>query len=99
MHKITLLSGDGIGPEVTGAAVRLIEAAGVEVEWENFFIGAEALNRYGDPLPQTVIDSILRNRVALKGPTGTPIGSGFASVNVGLRKRLDLYANLRPVKN
>jgi isocitrate dehydrogenase (NAD+) len=99
MHKITLIPGDGIGPEVTGAAVRIIEAAGVEVEWENFFIGAEALNRYGEPLPQPLIDSIKRNGVALKGPVGTPIGSGFASANVALRKKLDLYANLRPVKN
>jgi isocitrate dehydrogenase (NAD+) len=99
MHKITLIPGDGIGPEVTGAAVRIIEAAGVEIEWENFFIGAEALSRYGDPLPQNLIDSIKRNRVALKGPVGTPIGSGFSSANVALRKRLDLFANLRPVKN
>ena len=99
MHKITLIPGDGIGPEVTGAAVRVIEAAGVEVEWENFFIGAEALNRFGDPLPPQLIDSIKQNRVALKGPVGTPIGSGFASANVRLRKGLDLYANLRPVKN
>src|SRR5919198_4533352 len=97
-HKITLIPGDGIGPEVTGAVVRVIEAAGVEVEWESFVAGAEALSRFGDPLPEPVLDSIKRNRVALKGPLTTPIGTGFTSVNVRLRKTLDLYANLRPVK-
>lgn len=99
MHTITLIPGDGIGPEVTEATVRVIEAVGVKVTWESFIIGAEAIEKYSDPLPQKLIDSIKRNRVALKGPVGTPIGSGFTSVNVGLRKKLDLYANLRPVKN
>lgn len=99
MHKITLIPGDGIGPEVTNAVVRIIEAAGVKVEWDSFLIGAAAIAEYGDPLPASLIESIKTNRVALKGPVGTPIGSGFASVNVGLRKKLDLYANLRPVKN
>jgi isocitrate dehydrogenase (NAD+) len=99
MHKITLMPGDGIGPEVTNAAVRVIEATGVKIEWESFAIGAAAIAKFGEPLPQPLIDSIQRNKVALKGPVGTPIGSGFTSVNVGLRKRLDLYANLRPVKN
>ncbi|HEY0372833.1 MAG TPA: isocitrate dehydrogenase (NAD(+)), partial [Thermoanaerobaculia bacterium] len=98
-HKITLLPGDGIGPEVTAAVVQIIECAGVDVEWEKYFVGAEALSRFGDPLPQEVLDSILRNRVALKGPVTTPIGTGFASINVRLRKTLDLYANLRPVKS
>ena len=98
-HKITLLPGDGIGPEVTASVVAIIECAGVDVEWENFFVGAEALSRFGDPLPQDVLDSILRNKVALKGPVTTPIGTGFASINVRLRKTLDLYANLRPVRN
>lgn len=98
-HKITLLPGDGIGPEVTAAVVQIIECAGVDVEWEKYFVGAEALARSGDPLPQEVLDSILRNRVALKGPVTTPIGTGFASINVRLRKTLDLYANLRPVKS
>ena len=98
-HKITLLPGDGIGPEVTAAVVQIIECAGVEVEWEKFVVGAEALARLGDPLPQEVLDSILRNKVALKGPVTTPIGTGFASINVRLRKTLDLYANLRPVKS
>ncbi|HET8772879.1 MAG TPA: isocitrate dehydrogenase (NAD(+)) [Thermoanaerobaculia bacterium] len=98
-HKITLLPGDGIGPEVTAAVVQIIECAGVDVEWEKYFVGAEALTRFGDPLPQDVLDSILRNRVALKGPVTTPVGTGFASINVRLRKTLDLYANLRPVKS
>jgi len=99
MHKITLIPGDGIGPEVTNATVRVIEATGIKVEWESFLIGASAIAEYGDPLPMPLIDSIKSNRIALKGPVGTPIGGGFASVNVGLRKKLDLYANLRPVKN
>ena len=98
-HKITLLPGDGIGPEVTAAVVSIIECAGVDVEWEKYFVGAEALTRSGDPLPQEVLDSILRNKVALKGPVTTPIGTGFSSINVRLRKALDLYANLRPVKS
>ncbi|HKR66105.1 MAG TPA: isocitrate dehydrogenase (NAD(+)) [Thermoanaerobaculia bacterium] len=97
-HKITLLPGDGIGPEVTAAVVQIIECAGVDVEWEKYFVGAEAIARSGDPLPQDVLDSVLRNKVALKGPVTTPIGTGFASINVRLRKTLDLYANLRPVK-
>jgi isocitrate dehydrogenase (NAD+) len=98
-HKITLLPGDGIGPEVTAAVVQIIECSGVDVEWEKFFVGAEAISRFGDPLPQDVLDSILRNKVALKGPVTTPVGTGFASINVRLRKTLDLYANLRPVKS
>jgi isocitrate dehydrogenase (NAD+) len=98
-HKITLLPGDGIGPEVTAAVVQIIECAGVDVEWEKYFVGAEAISRVGDPLPQEVLDSILRNKVALKGPVTTPIGTGFTSINVRLRKVLDLYANLRPVRS
>lgn len=98
-HRITLLPGDGIGPEVTASVVAIIEAAGVKVEWEKFVVGAEALARHGDPLPQAVLDSILRNKVALKGPVTTPVGTGFTSINVRLRKTLDLYANLRPVKS
>jgi isocitrate dehydrogenase (NAD+) len=97
--KVTLIPGDGIGPEITGAVVRIIEASGVAIEWESFIAGAEALSRYGDPLPQTVLDSIKQNRIALKGPLTTPVGTGFTSVNVRLRKTLDLYANLRPVRN
>jgi isocitrate dehydrogenase (NAD+) len=98
-HRITLIPGDGIGPEVTGATVSVIRAAGVEIEWEPFVVGAEALSRFGDPLPQNLIDSIKKNKVALKGPVMTPIGTGFVSSNVRLRKALDLYANLRPIKS
>lgn len=97
--KITLIPGDGIGPEVTGAAISVMRAAGFQAEWEPFVVGAEALTKYGDPLPQNLIDSIRGTRVALKGPAITPIGSGFVSANVRLRKALDLYANLRPVKS
>jgi isocitrate dehydrogenase (NAD+) len=97
-HKITLLPGDGIGPEVTASVVSIIECAGVDVEWEKYFVGSEAIARFNDPLPQDVLDSILRNKVALKGPVTTPVGTGFASINVRLRKTLDLYANLRPVR-
>jgi len=96
-HKVTLIPGDGIGPEITAAVVRIIEAPGVDIEWESFVAGAEALTRFGDPLPEQVLESIKRNKVALKGPLTTPVGTGFASVNVRLRKTLDLYANLRPV--
>src|SRR6184192_2617912 len=98
-HKITLLPGDGIGPEVTASVVAIIECAGVDVEWEKYFVGSEAISRYGDPLPPEVLESILRNKVALKGPVTTPIGTGFQSINVRLRKALDLYANLRPVRS
>lgn len=97
-HTITLIPGDGIGPEVTAAVVRIIEAAGVEVAWETHFAGAQALEKFGDTLPQDLLDSILHNKIALKGPITTPVGKGFTSVNVGLRKTLDLYANLRPVR-
>jgi isocitrate dehydrogenase (NAD+) len=98
-HTITLIPGDGIGPEVTAATLRVIEAAGVEIRWEKYAAGAEALGQFGTPLPDNLLASIRRTRVALKGPVTTPIGTGFTSVNVGLRKALDLYANLRPVKS
>jgi isocitrate dehydrogenase (NAD+) len=98
-HKITLLPGDGIGPEVVAAVVAILEAAGVDIEWEKYHVGAEAIALSGDPLPPEVLESVLRNRVALKGPVTTPIGTGFQSINVRLRKSLDLYANLRPVKS
>ncbi len=98
-HKITLLPGDGIGPEVTASVVAIIECTGVDVEWEKYVVGAEALSRFNDPLPKEVLDSILANKVALKGPVTTPVGTGFSSINVRLRKTLDLYANLRPVKS
>src|SRR5215471_18333082 len=97
-HRITLIPGDGIGPEVAGATVSVLRAAGVSIQWESFVVGAEALSKYGDPLPGDLIDSIRRNKVALKGPVMTPIGTGFVSSNVRLRKELDLYANLRPIK-
>ncbi len=97
-HTITLIPGDGIGPEVTSAVVRIIEAAGVEVAWETHYAGAQALEKFGTTLPDDLLASIKRNTVALKGPITTPIGKGFTSVNVGLRKTLDLYANLRPVR-
>ena len=98
-HTITLIPGDGIGPEVTAAVVRILEAAGVSIEWERHDAGSTAVAKTGKPLPQELIDSIRRNKVALKGPVTTPIGEGFTSVNVGLRKSLDLFANLRPVWN
>lgn len=97
-HTITLIPGDGIGPEVSSAVVHIIEAAGVEVEWETYYAGAQALAKFGNTLPDELLDSIKKNKVALKGPITTPIGKGFTSVNVGLRKVLDLYANLRPVR-
>ena len=97
-HNITLIPGDGIGPEIIAATVRTIEASGVEIKWETHIIGAQALEKYGTTIPDTTIESIKRNKVALKGPLMTPIGKGFTSVNVGLRKALDLYANVRPVK-
>jgi isocitrate dehydrogenase (NAD+) len=97
-HKITLIPGDGIGPEIIAATVRIIEASGVDVEWETHIMGAQALEKYGTTLPEDTIESIRRNKVALKGPQMTPVGKGFTSVNVGLRKALDLYANVRPVR-
>jgi isocitrate dehydrogenase (NAD+) len=97
-HIITLIPGDGIGPEIVAATVRVIEATGVDIEWETHIIGAQALEKYGTTIPDATIDSIKKNKVALKGPLTTPIGKGFTSVNVGLRKALDLYANVRPVK-
>jgi isocitrate dehydrogenase (NAD+) len=98
-HTITLLPGDGIGPEVTEAVVRILKASGVSIEWDHHLAGVVAFARTGQALPVELVDSIRRNKVALKGPVTTPIGQGFTSVNVGLRKALDLYANLRPVWN
>jgi len=98
-HHVTLIPGDGIGPEVSAAVLRIIEASGVEIEWERFVVGGHAQDLAGSSLPDEVIESVRRNRVALKGPVATPIGTGFESVNVRLRKVLDLYANLRPVRN
>jgi len=97
-HTITLIPGDGIGPEIVAATVRIIEATGVDIDWETHILGAQAQEKYGSTLPESTIESIRRNKVALKGPQMTPIGKGFTSVNVGLRKALDLYANVRPIK-
>jgi isocitrate dehydrogenase (NAD+) len=98
-HKITLIPGDGIGPEVTEATLKVIEAAGIEVEWEIVNAGAEAYHKTGKHLPDELLGSIQRNHVAIKGPISTPIGEGFPSINVTLRKALNLYANFRPIKN
>ncbi len=97
-YKITLIPGDGIGPEVSLAAKRCIESTGVDIEWEEFVAGEEAIKHFGTPLPEHIIDSIKRNKVAIKGPIVTPVGSGFRSVNVQLRHALDLYSCLRPAK-
>ena len=98
-HKITLIPGDGIGPEVTTAAKKIIDACGVNIEWDVVEAGADVMETYNTPLPEHVIDSIKKNKVALKGPITTPIGTGFRSVNVALRQTLNLYANIRPVKS
>jgi isocitrate dehydrogenase (NAD+) len=98
-HTITLIAGDGIGPEVTAAVVRVLDGAGFKAEWEPHLAGVLALEKHGDTLPAELLDSIRRNKVALKGPVTTPVGGGFTSVNVGLRKALDLFVNLRPVWN
>ncbi len=98
-HVITLIAGDGIGPEVTAAVVKVLDCAGLQVDWEPHLAGVLALEKHGDTLPAELLDSIVRNKVALKGPVTTPVGGGFTSVNVGLRKALDLFANLRPVWN
>lgn len=98
MYKVTLIPGDGVGPEVVDAARKCIEATGVKIEWEKVDAGADIMDKYGTPLPEKVIDSIKKNRVALKGPITTPVGTGFRSVNVALRQKLDLYACLRPCK-
>ncbi len=97
-HKVTLIPGDGIGPEVSLAAKRCIEATGVKIDWEEVSAGADSLAKTGELLPESVLDSIRKNRVALKGPIITPIGEGFRSVNVAIRQALDLYACLRPAK-
>jgi isocitrate dehydrogenase (NAD+) len=98
-HRVTLIPGDGIGPEVTQAAVRILEATGLKFEWEIFQAGAEAFEKYREYIPKELIQSIERTHVALKGPVSTPVGGGFASINVELRKRFELYANFRPIRN
>jgi isocitrate dehydrogenase (NAD+) len=97
-YDVTLIPGDGIGPEIAAAARRVLEATGVQFNWEVQRAGEETISEMGTPLPPAVLDSIRRTRVALKGPITTPIGTGFRSVNVALRKELDLYANLRPAR-
>lgn len=99
MHNITLIPGDGIGPEITDSVVKIIEKAGVQINWDIQMAGADVAEKEGTPLPDRVINSIKKNKIALKAPVTTPIGKGFRSVNVQLRKELDLYANLRPCKN
>ncbi|MCK4492351.1 MAG: hypothetical protein KAU03_06980, partial [Candidatus Altiarchaeales archaeon] len=99
MNKITVIPGDGIGPEVIDSALSLIEAAGANIEFERVDAGENVMKKEGTPLPEYVFDSIRKNKVALKGPITTPVGSGFRSVNVALRKELDLYANVRPAKS
>ena len=99
MHNITLIKGDGIGPEISDAVLRIIDAAGVKINWDVQTAGADVIETDGVPLPERVLESVKRNKVALKTPVTTPIGKGFRSVNVELRKELDLYANLRPCYN
>jgi isocitrate dehydrogenase (NAD+) len=98
-HRITLIPGDGIGPEVTQATVRILEATGVKFEWETFMAGAEAFEKYHEYIPKELTESIERTHVGLKGPVTTPIGGGFASINVALRQKFELYANFRPIRN
>lgn len=96
IHNITLIPGDGIGPEISEAAKRVIDATGLDIRWEVVQAGEAVIGRYGTPLPDNVLESIRKNRVALKGPLTTPVGKGFRSVNVTLRQELELYANVRP---
>jgi isocitrate dehydrogenase (NAD+) len=98
-YQVTLIPGDGIGPEVASAARRAVDATGVAIDWETVELNSEVILKTGESLPRYVIDSLERTRVGLKGPVTTPIGGGFASVNVALRKRLDLFANVRPVRS
>jgi len=98
-HRITLIPGDGIGPELIEATRRVLEATGLAFDWDTVEAGADVMDKYGTPLPETVLDSIRANGVALKGPITTPVGTGFRSVNVAIRQALDLYANLRPARS
>lgn len=99
MHRITLINGDGIGPEISQSVMSIIKASGLEIDWDIQTAGADVIEKEGTPLPKRVLDSVKENKVALKAPVTTPIGKGFRSVNVQLRKDLDLFANLRPCKN
>jgi isocitrate dehydrogenase (NAD+) len=98
-HRVTLIPGDGIGPELAEATTRVLDATGVGFEWERVEAGESAIAEYGTPLPDHVLESVKRNKIGLKGPITTPVGGGFRSVNVGLRQALGLYANLRPAKS
>ncbi|HLW55169.1 MAG TPA: isocitrate dehydrogenase (NAD(+)) [Candidatus Angelobacter sp.] len=98
-HRVTLIPGDGIGPEVTSATVRILDAAGAKIGWETFAAGSEAYRKYQEYIPRELIESIERTGVGLKGPVTTPIAGGFSSINVALRKRFELYANFRPIRN
>src|SRR5689334_19145586 len=97
-RTVTLIPGDGIGPAITDATVRLLEAAGAPITWDRQIAGMTAVKELGDPLPEATLESIRRTKLALKGPLETPVGKGFRSINVALRKEFDLYANLRPAK-
>ncbi len=99
MPEVTLIPGDGIGPEITSVVKEVFKALNVKIDWEVVNAGVSVIDRYGTPLPEKVLDSISRNKIALKGPITTPVGSGFRSVNVAIRKKLNLFANLRPVKS
>ncbi|MBP3820074.1 isocitrate/isopropylmalate dehydrogenase family protein [bacterium] len=99
MHNITLINGDGIGPEICESVLKIIKSSGLEINWDIQTAGADVIEQEGTPLPERVLDSIRKNKIALKAPVTTPIGKGFRSVNVQLRKALDLYANLRPCRN
>src|SRR5205807_10166259 len=98
-RAITLIPGDGIGPEVSRAVVRILESTGLRFDWEEFSAGADAYQRFGQYIPKRLIESLERPRLGLKGPVTTPIGEGFQSINVALRKRFELFANFRPIRN
>src|SRR6187551_2998239 len=98
-HRVTLIPGDGIGPELAEATTRVLDATGIGFEWETVEAGESAIAQYGTPLPDNVLESVKRNKIGLKGPITTPVGGGFRSVNVGLRQALGLYANLRPARS
>src|SRR3989449_1585763 len=99
VHRVTMIPGDGVGPEVSEATRRVLEATGVQFEWDVQNAGLGVMEKYGTPMPEHVLESIRRNKVAIKGPITTPVGKGFRSVNVALRKELDLYALYRPCKS
>src|SRR6476469_3936221 len=98
-HKVTLIPGDGIGPEVTNATVRIVDASGVKIQWERFAAGSEAFAKYGEYIPKELTHTIESTGLGLKGPVTTPIGGGFSSINVALRKQFELFANFRPIRN